>query len=284
LGAGGSLGSSIRYCFKKGGIFSTLNTHHQLLFSSARIESCKDLVKEIDTYRPETIINCIALIDSELCEADKKLAMLVNSDIPSELARLTNLNDIRLIHVSSDAVLGYHKGVKCRDSIPSPENYYGLSKYQGEQAVLMNDPRAAIARVNFFNFSPKQNSYLDYFYQNGSRRLPSRGFTNILFNPLSSWDCGKYLVRLAMTEYSGIIHLANNESCTRLEFGKMVYRELGVDEDLVFPDERKDTKYGFQDMRLCTCTTSGLLDTNYDWRQSLSLMVRARIKNSFFMS
>src|SRR4026209_644927 len=58
----------------------------------------------IESTNPDWLINCAALANLEMCEADPVQARSLNTDLPGELATACAKRKIRFIHISTDSV------------------------------------------------------------------------------------------------------------------------------------------------------------------------------------
>ena len=102
LGSRGFLGSYFSKALPNASGYSRKNKIHSNLPPS--IDSPDDLMAVIDFYNPTLVINCLALADLELCEANVELAFWMNSEIPHLLGSYSRIKDYKLIHFSTDAV------------------------------------------------------------------------------------------------------------------------------------------------------------------------------------
>lgn len=101
---------------------------------------------------PETniIINCAAYTDVDNCEINQSKAYRVNADGPEHLAKYCKINDILLIHFSTDYVFPGNKLEPYTElDKPYPLNVYGWSKLKGEQKIEEIAPRHVIFRLQW---------------------------------------------------------------------------------------------------------------------------------------
>lgn len=89
----------------------------------------------VEQTQPDWIIHCAALANIDACEKSPELARRINSEVPTELARITaQLSDVarggarpkpvRLLHVSTDAVFDGTKGNYREDDATNPVSIY----------------------------------------------------------------------------------------------------------------------------------------------------------------
>ncbi|MCX7869715.1 MAG: sugar nucleotide-binding protein, partial [Terrimicrobiaceae bacterium] len=85
----------------------------------------------------EVLVNCTGLTSLEACEDDPALARLVNAEAPGVMAHEAGRAGARLIHFSTDYVFdGELDRAYREEDEPRPLSVYGLSKLEGERAVL----------------------------------------------------------------------------------------------------------------------------------------------------
>jgi dTDP-4-dehydrorhamnose reductase len=117
--------------------------------------------------RPAIIINAAAYTDVEQAEREPDVAMAVNRVGPQYLARLARDYNALLVHFSTDYVFdGSGEHPWCEEDTPAPLNMYGLSKWQGEQAIIESSCRYLIIRTSWLH-SPWRKNFLTTMLQLG---------------------------------------------------------------------------------------------------------------------
>jgi dTDP-4-dehydrorhamnose reductase len=89
--------------------------------------------------QPKYIINCAAYTAVDKAEEQLELARKVNAIGPKNLAIVANEENATLIHISTDYVFGGAKNVEedyTEMEDKSPESVYGITKLEGEQAII----------------------------------------------------------------------------------------------------------------------------------------------------
>lgn len=191
------------------------------------------LTQALDRVRPACVVNCAALSRIDDCERDPALARRLNVDAPAEIARWCAANDARFVHVSTDLVFGGEppRASGYRDDDPTdPRSTYGLTKRDGELAVLAANERALVVRLPLL-FGESFGRGLGA--SDGLVAAIERGETPALFvdewrTPLDVAEAARALVELALGDLSGIVHFAGPERLSRLELGLRVLRERGL--------------------------------------------------------
>lgn len=145
LGASGMLGNAVLQVFAQSPGYSVVGTVRsasalRLLPESVRgqvlvgvdVENLDSLARVLGQVRPQVVINCVGLV-KQLAEADDPLAALpINALLPHRLARLCELVQARLVHMSTDCVFSGAKGAYTEDDPSDASDLYGRSKLLGE--------------------------------------------------------------------------------------------------------------------------------------------------------
>ena len=110
-----------------------------------------DMVKEvISDKKPSIVIHCAAYTNVDKAEEDLETAAKINVSGTENIARVCGESNILLVYISTDYVFDGTKGSKYSpDDVPNPINNYGLTKYQGEEAVKKYCNRYYITRTSW---------------------------------------------------------------------------------------------------------------------------------------
>lgn len=145
LGGSGTLGSA----FKTNFFFSNSKFPTKKKLDITDQASLINYLKKVDV---NIIINCAALARMKKCEKNKKLARKINiygvRNIVNAIKK-TNKN-IKLIHISSDAVYASLKGGYSERSKKKPYNFYGVTKALAEKEAKKHYNHIII-RTRFFD-------------------------------------------------------------------------------------------------------------------------------------
>lgn len=118
-------------------------------------QAVRDCVERI---QPHAILNAAAYTAVDRAESDAENAYRINSFGAGQLALAAARVGARLIHVSTDFVFDGCHSVPYRPGDPTkPLGIYGLSKREGELAVLAAAPDALIVRTAWVYSSHGQN-------------------------------------------------------------------------------------------------------------------------------
>lgn len=104
--------------------------------SQLNIAHADDIAKKIVEFSPDILINAAAYTAVDKAEQEREHALSINSDGPRFLAQACAQHNIPLIHLSTDYIFsGEQKKPYREEDKAAPLNFYGESKWLGEQAV-----------------------------------------------------------------------------------------------------------------------------------------------------
>jgi dTDP-4-dehydrorhamnose reductase len=131
LGAQGMLGHTVfNYLGKPNTVFGTIRNNDSkkniLTFNAHEYSS---LDKHIKQKQIDYIINCIGILPENTNREEMKF---INAEFPHKLAEIAKANRTNVIHISTDAVFSPLVGEANENTIPSPINFYGNTKFLGE--------------------------------------------------------------------------------------------------------------------------------------------------------
>lgn len=143
-GASGQLGTDCA---------EVLRLRHSVMALGSReldITAPEAVSKTLKQHNPEVILNCAAFTKVDACETQKEKAWLVNVEGPRILSQAAKDLGALLVHVSSDYVFDGARPVPepyTEEDDTGPVSYYGLTKWQGEEAVRQSGARHCILRT-----------------------------------------------------------------------------------------------------------------------------------------
>ncbi|WCC41816.1 SDR family oxidoreductase [Tenacibaculum finnmarkense] len=116
-------------------------------YSSIDITDKKNLLKNLEEYQPDVIINTAAMTNVDACETNKTACDLLNIDVVDTLSFFSSANNTHLIHISTDFIFDGKKGFYKETDAPNPVNYYGISKLKAEQILTQSNIDYTILRT-----------------------------------------------------------------------------------------------------------------------------------------
>lgn len=191
----------------------------------------------LDAVKPDWLINCAALADLDACEENPDLAHRLNTDLPRQLARACKVRNVTCVHISTDAVFdGEKDGFYTEEDAPNPLGVYSKTKLAGEWAVLTENAKAIVARVNFYGWSlGGRRSLAEFFINNLTSNKSMSGFTDVIFCPMLVNDTARMLVKMVKRGLSGLYHVVGPQAMSKYQFGVEIARKFSLRESGITP-------------------------------------------------
>jgi dTDP-4-dehydrorhamnose reductase len=184
------------------------------------------LLSIVHELQPDVIINAIALINTEQCEANPLLAEHTNAEIPAVLASAASHVGARIVQISTDAVFGQQGSNFTEEDAPHPISIYGKTKLQGERSVIELAPKSLILRTNFYGHHQYKQTLFDYFYKNLLLGHSVKGYNDVVFNPVYIKDLVLGIQKFIEVGVQGILHFVGDEVLSKYEFGNKISQHM----------------------------------------------------------
>ncbi len=270
LGGTGNLGESVRR-------LSTLFTEFSFFFPSREEFPLGDgarICDRLDEIKPDAIINGIAWTNVDEAEKNHPEARYLNAVLPGVIASWCSDRGARFIHYSTNYVFdGSHPSPYLETDRKSPLSFYGISKSDGEDAVLgIAAPSSVIVRTSgLYGFTP--NNFVMKILNRARRGDELRVVVDQEMTPTSADDLARFsLALLKREQLPKVIHFANHGSTNWNEVARAVYLFLGQDPEKVkkveyseYPSIAKRPQQG----RLGTLYPDLVAESNHNWNESL---------------
>ena len=200
------------------------------------------------------IINCIATTNVDGCEDNPSQAFQVNSAFVVLLAQFCQLNNITLIHISTDYIFdGTNTSAYTEGDQANPLNVYGLSKYAGEVAVKIYTEKYFILRVSSLfgvaGASGKGGNFITTMLRLAGEKDSWTVIDDQFTCPTHTLDVARAinaLITQDVREY-GIYNCVSSTSCSWFEFAQEILRQNSHNPDKIKPISY--TSYAFKAMR-----------------------------------
>ena len=165
----------------------------------------------------------------------------------------------RLVHVSSDAVFSGSRISYDESCPPDPVTPYGAAKAAAETAVRLLTPAAAIARTSLIiGHGGSAQERMVHELAAGAREGVL--FTDVVRCPVHVEDLAAALLELALSDGSGMFHLAGPDALSRHGLGVLIARRDGLDASRL-PAGRGEGTSMARDVRLDGRATQARLGT-----------------------
>jgi dTDP-4-dehydrorhamnose reductase len=229
-GAGGQLGSDLR---------EQLDGRADVRrFTHAELDVGNDpaVVAAIADFKPDTVFNCAAYHNVELCETTEDRAFHINGTAVKRMAQVCAEHGARLVHMSTNYVFdGRRPEPYGEDDLPSPRSAYAISKLAGERAAIAYCPGALVVRgaglYGLFGSGQKGGNFVTRVLERARGGEEMRIVSDQRLQPTFTRDLATALIEAVETGAEGIVHLTAAGECSWLEFTQAIFEiaRLGVD-------------------------------------------------------
>ena len=183
--------------------------------------------------RPDLVINAAAYTSVDAAETEREAAQAGNHTGPEFLARLCAARNVPLIHISTDYVFDGTKGEPYVETDPTnPTGVYGLTKRDGENAVLATGAKAIILRTSWV-YAPYGKNFLRTMLKAAQRMPALRVVADQRGTPTAAPDLARVILTIAekireggwQDFYPGIFHATNEGATTWHGFACAIFEE-----------------------------------------------------------
>tara|TARA_B100000989_G_scaffold41048_1_gene26024 strand:+ start:1 stop:852 length:852 start_codon:yes stop_codon:yes gene_type:complete len=151
-GSNGQLGKTIQSIVKNNSEFIFTDIDNLDITKKENIESV------IISQDINCIINCAAYTDVDGAEIEKEKADELNNNAIKNLVEISETYKLRLIHISTDYVYnGINKSAISEYEHVNPQNYYGVSKLNGEKHIENSISESIVIRTSWLYSSFGKN-------------------------------------------------------------------------------------------------------------------------------
>jgi len=166
------------------------------------------------------IVNCAAYTAVDRAEEEKLRCSAVNVEGVSNLAKIADAQDCKIIHISTDYVFN---GNSCRpyteSDRPSPLSVYGSTKRKGETALIGLAPQSIIIRTGWL-YSSYGHNFLKTMLGLSDRAEAMRVVCDQIGTPTYAGDLASAIVDiLSHTQWTpGIFNYSNEGVASWYDF------------------------------------------------------------------
>lgn len=192
------------------------------------------ITSSIEKIKPDAIIHLAAMTDVDKCETEKDLAMKINCEATKIIAKEAKKQNAFLIYVSTDYVFDGEKGQKKESDSPSPVDYYGKSKFEGEKAVMNEAVSWCIARISTpYGIHATKSTFPVWVAKNLNSGKEINVIVDQFTSPTYVPNLSKMLIEIMNRKEQGILHVSGATRISRYEFAKLIAEKLDLDQKLL---------------------------------------------------
>ena len=183
----------------------------------------------ISQSNADGVIHCAAFTNVDAAETERELCRKINVDGTRNIAQACRKQGIKLLYISTDYVFS-GEGTEPfeTDTLPSPCNYYGVTKHEGEIAAMNECERCFVVRISWV-FGENGRNFVKTMLRLAKERAEISVVCDQIGSPTYTKDLAKLLCEMIKTEKYGVYHATNEGFCSWAEFAKTVMEYSGTD-------------------------------------------------------
>jgi len=194
-----------------------------------------DLTNEKETknfilnYQPDVIVHCAAYTDVDKAEVERELCYKVNVEGTKYVAESAKELKAKMLYISTDYVFDGQgeEPFEVTDQ-PNPINYYGETKFQGEQEVQNLLNKYFIVRTSWV-FGKHGDNFVKTMLELGKERDEISVVADQYGSPTYTGDLAELILEMIKTSKYGIYHATNIGFCSWYEFAKEIFKVANID-------------------------------------------------------
>jgi len=229
IGGKGMLGTELSLLLEKSGLTFTATDREVDITDTAALTTAAAKLAEKQPVK--WIINCAAYTAVDKAEDDVETCRALNAQGAANIAFIAKKTNALLVHISTDYVFdGKGKHAYREDDATAPTGVYGLTKRDGEIAVLENNPRSFLIRTAWL-YGKHGNNFVHTMLKLMNERNEVKVVNDQRGSPTWTFDLAAAIIKIINTADSGkdipfgIYHFTNEGNITWFDFAKEIYKQ-----------------------------------------------------------
>lgn len=224
LGKGGQVSTALKSFFPKATFLG---------LPDLDFENENQVVQELEKRKPKLIINAAAFTAVDIAEIQKDdvhgSCYQINAKTPGQIANWCLKNNSILIHFSTDYVFpGTGEKPWTESDTSEPCNWYGKSKWDGDQAILQSKCKSLIFRVSWVYFTEGKN-FLLTMLKLGKEKETLKIVNDQVGYPTYAQDIAESIFKIYPVISKpnfhnwGVYHLVGDDTASWYDFAKSIF-------------------------------------------------------------
>ena len=213
-------------------VLAVYNEHKIEGINSIKLDITKEPEKLILDYKPDIIVHAAA-IHADYCEENKEFCYNVNVVSLRKLFSEAYRKGTKIIYISTDYVFDGKKGLYKETDVPNPINYYGLTKFIGEE-IAYSKGGAVMRIAAVYGTGYGRTNFGKFIVDKLSKNEKIDAAHDQYISPTLNTQIGEAALKLVEKNYDGLIHITGPR-LSRYEFALKVCEKFGFNSSLVNP-------------------------------------------------
>ena len=225
-GAKGMLGQDLCPVLEDNG-YDVIETDIQNL----DITNSKMVDEVLSKEKPDFVIHCAGYTNVDKAEEDLETTRLINAKGTENIAKACSKNDITLVYISTDYVFnGQGTSPYKPTDKTAPLNNYGLTKWEGEEAVRNNLEKYYICRTSWL-FGHHGKNFVDTMLS-----LADKPEIKVVDDQIGcpTWtvELANAIVKIIEVKPYGTYHTCGGGSTSWYGFAKEIFNQADINANL----------------------------------------------------
>lgn len=177
--------------------------------------------------KPDAVIHCAAYTAVDRAEDEPELCAAVNAEATENLARICADLGCKMIYISTDYVFaGTGEEFYEPSDKKGPQNVYGRTKLQGEEAVQRLLEKYFIVRISWV-FGSNGKNFIKTMLKLSETHEQLTVVGDQIGSPTYTADLAVLLADMVQSDRYGVYHATNEGVCSWAELAAEVFRQSG---------------------------------------------------------
>ncbi len=179
-------------------------------------------------YHPDCVIHCAAYTAVDNAEADEEKSRSINVEGTKNIAVACEKISAKMIYISTDYVFGGNgeNPYEVSDG-KNPQNIYGKTKFEGENAVKKYCKKYFIVRTSWV-FGINGKNFVKTMIRLGKEKEAINVVSDQIGSPTYTPDLSKLLCDMAESDKYGEYHATNENYCSWYDFAKAIMEKCNL--------------------------------------------------------
>lgn len=196
----------------------------------------KDVIELFTVIKPDVVVHIASIGSVDFCEEHRDEAWMVNVDGTKNMIEGAQTCQARFIFISSNAVFDGKTPPYDEEDLPSPVNFYGKLKLEGEEAIASSGLEYAIVRpilIYGWNDPSERSNPVTWLLSKLKDNKPVKIVNDIYCNPLLANNCADAIWSVIINRKKGIYHVGGKDRLSRFDFAVKTAKAFGMDHKLI---------------------------------------------------
>jgi dTDP-4-dehydrorhamnose reductase len=238
IGASGQVGGALVEALRGRRHDVVVTYGHHPVEGASRLDITEGAAVEdvIAAARPDWIFCPAGLTHVDYCEEHPDEAFAVNRDGPLHAARVGQRLGAGFVYFSTEYIFDGAAGPYAEDDPARPLSRYGLSKLEGERAILAEVPRSLVLRTAVvYGPERQQKNFVYQLIRNCRSGQGMRIPVDQVSSPTFNVDLAAATAELCEGGLTGVYHVAGDGVLDRFDFARLACEVFELDPSNLSP-------------------------------------------------